>query len=116
VGKYKAGEAPSCGGWGREGVQSTPKRGSPRGVGSEARAEQRLAPGGARSAPPNPESGLARSAPPNPESGLARSAPPNPETELAQRSPDPNALYSTKLIKSRERMLRAALSEVAASK
>src|SRR5712691_1710187 len=44
--KYKAGEAPSCGGWGREGVRSTPKRGSPRGAGSEVRAEQRLAPGG----------------------------------------------------------------------
>src|SRR5216683_1846000 len=38
------------GGSPREGVQSTPKRGSPRGVGSEARAEQRLAAGGA--APP----------------------------------------------------------------
>src|SRR5216683_5101412 len=37
-GIYRAGEAPSCGGWGREGVRSTPKRGSPRGVGSEARA------------------------------------------------------------------------------
>src|SRR5258708_6615032 len=34
-----------------QGVRSTPKRGSPRGVGSEARAEQRLAAGGA--APPN---------------------------------------------------------------
>src|SRR5205807_10392803 len=33
-GMYGAGEAPSCGGWGREGVRS------------EARAEQRLAPGG----------------------------------------------------------------------
>src|SRR5438128_5717510 len=35
--------SPSSGGWGREGVRS------------EARAEQRLAPGGARSAPPNPD-------------------------------------------------------------
>src|SRR5260370_37144579 len=40
------------GGWGREGVRSTPKRGSPRGVGSEARAQQRLAPGGR--SPQNP--------------------------------------------------------------
>src|SRR6266536_3421888 len=32
----------------REGARSTPKRGSPRGVGSEARAEQRLAAGGRR--------------------------------------------------------------------
>ena len=32
--KSEAGEAPSCGGWGREGARS------------EARAEQRLAPGG----------------------------------------------------------------------
>src|SRR5216684_5114149 len=38
------------GGSPREGVRSTPKRGSPRGVGSEVRAEQRLAAGGA--APP----------------------------------------------------------------
>src|SRR5712691_9117518 len=38
------------GGSPREGAQSTPKRGSPRGVGSEARAELRLAAGGA--APP----------------------------------------------------------------
>src|ERR1700716_914724 len=35
------------GGSPREGVRSPPKRGSPRGVGSEARAEQRLAAGGA---------------------------------------------------------------------
>src|SRR5712691_5227052 len=38
------------GGSPREGAQSTPKRGSPRGVGSEVRAQQRLAAGGA--APP----------------------------------------------------------------
>ena len=55
-----SGEAPSSGGWGREGVRSTPKRGSPRGVGSEARAEQRLAAGGCKVHPakrgsPNPE-------------------------------------------------------------
>src|SRR5712691_7972696 len=40
----------SSGGAPREGARSTPKRGSPRGVGSEARAKQRLAAGGA--APP----------------------------------------------------------------
>src|SRR5205807_3302750 len=40
------------------GARSTPKRGSPRGVGS---------------APPNPDKALARSAPPNPDSDLARS-------------------------------------------
>src|SRR5712692_4633687 len=38
-GKYRPGEAPSCGGWGREGVRS------------EARAEQRLAPGGRAALP-----------------------------------------------------------------
>src|SRR5207244_5481245 len=43
-GKHVRGGSP------REGVQSTPKRGSPRGVGSEVRAQQRLAAGGA--APP----------------------------------------------------------------
>ena len=34
------------GGTPREGARSTPKRGSPRGVGSEVRAQQRLAAGG----------------------------------------------------------------------
>src|SRR6266852_1520985 len=38
-GKCPPGEAPSCGGWGREGVRS------------EARAEQRLAPGGRAALP-----------------------------------------------------------------
>src|SRR5258708_32946925 len=47
-----------CGGGGQQWpsllrLRSPPKRGSPRGVGSEARAEQRLAAGGA--APHNPD-------------------------------------------------------------
>src|SRR5260221_7452350 len=42
--EYKPGEAPSCGGWGREGARS------------EVRAEQRLAPGGRAALPLTPTS------------------------------------------------------------
>src|SRR5438309_370090 len=45
--------ASSCGGWGRKGARS------------EARAQQRLAPGGR--SPHNPDKVLARSPPPNPD-------------------------------------------------
>src|SRR6266851_1060181 len=58
--------ASSCGGWGREGVRSTPKRGSPRGVGSELASGATTGPRGA-AGPHNPDKALAGSAPPNPD-------------------------------------------------